>query len=62
MVDFCRPSSLPGNKTLGSGSNNNNNNNNNSSNTSLTQEGNSNRIFPSVFVSFMSFIFEVLLV
>ena len=58
MVDFCRPSSLPGNKTLGSGSNNNNN----SSNTSLTQEGNSNRIFPSVFVSFMSFIFEVLLV
>jgi hypothetical protein len=45
MVDFCRPSSLPGNNTLGSGNSDNNNNNNNNS-----KDGNSN-FFPSVFVS-----------
>jgi hypothetical protein len=45
MVDFCRPSSLPGNNTLGSGNSDNNNNNNNN-----TKDGNSN-FFPSVFVS-----------
>jgi hypothetical protein len=27
MVDFCRPSTLPGNSTFGSGNNNNNTNN-----------------------------------
>jgi hypothetical protein len=49
MVDFCRPSSLPGNNTLGSGNNNNNDNNNNNNNNN-TKEGNS-KFFPSVFVS-----------
>jgi hypothetical protein len=50
MVDFCRPSSLPGNNTLGSGNNNNNDNNNNNNNNNNTKEGNS-KFFPSVFVS-----------
>ncbi len=48
MVDYCRPSSLPGNNTFGSGNSNNNNNNNNN-----TKDGNSN-FFPTVFVSVYS--------
>jgi hypothetical protein len=50
MVDFCRPSSLPGNNTLGTGNNNNNNDNNNNNNNN-SKEGNS-KFFPSVFLPY----------
>ncbi|UJR20839.1 hypothetical protein I4U23_023950 [Adineta vaga] len=48
MVDFCRPSSLPGNNTIGSGNSPTSNTN---TNPNLNKDGNS-KYFPSVFLPY----------